>query len=162
MDFRGYPAPDSVCLAPGKCHSGNPAEEKEAKKAHSGAPKAGPLDTFMLHSASVWVNEKTCGPCHRPWVYANTAPLCRPKRVKFRALSELGLMEFPHGSLFTANGEQQPKLHTKCYQFIKDDVHHQLKSREGNPQGGLLSQDCHTTTSAHGNGNITGTLLANV
>jgi len=63
---------------------------------------------------------------------------------------------------FTADGKKQPKLHTKFYQFIKDDVHHQLKSREGNPEGGLLCQDCHTTTSMHGNGNITGTLLANV
>lgn len=62
----------------------------------------------------------------------------------------------------TAKGQKQPQLHTKFYQFIKDDVHHQLKSREGNPEGGLLCQDCHTTTSAHGNGNITGTLLANV
>jgi hypothetical protein len=71
-------------------------------------------------------------------------------------------MEFPYGSPYTADGEKQPKLHTKVYQFIKDDVHHQLKSREGNPEGGLLCQDCHTTTSMHGNGNITGTLLANV
>jgi hypothetical protein len=71
-------------------------------------------------------------------------------------------MEFPYGSLFTKKGGKQPKLHTKFYQFIKDDVHHRLKSREGNPEGGLLCQDCHTTTSMHGNGNITGTLLANV
>jgi len=366
MDPRGYPAPVSGCLAPGKCHSdiepirahnsnmaqqiyatgkrlgdpngcvvchgGNPAEEKDAKKAHSGAPKGSPLDTFVLHSASVWVNEKTCGPCHRPWVYAQYRSIMqteagkiqgalwgwgpattgyakkygnydvddpdgpepvfgtsaygdytkalmkaypdnfpsvleqvpetnlellkenpyeavytyirtdcqrchvgvkgRNRRGDFRGMgcaachipynnaglyeggdqtvkrdepghamvhsmqssrkakvvvndtvysgipnetcvschnrgkrigvSFQGLMEFPYGSPFTANGEQQPKLHTKFYQFIKDDVHHRLKSREGNPEGGLLCQDCHTTTSAHGNGNITGTLLANV
>jgi hypothetical protein len=71
-------------------------------------------------------------------------------------------MEFPYGSPFNAKGKKQPKLHTKFYQFIKDDIHHRLKSREGNPEGGLLCQDCHSTTSKHGTGNITGTLLANV
>jgi hypothetical protein len=94
------------------------------------------------------IPHETCVSCHN-----------RGKRI---GVSFQGLMEFPYGSPYAANGKKQPKLHTKFYQFIKDDVHHQLKSREGNPEGGLLCQDCHTTTSAHGNGNITGTLLANV
>ena len=116
----------------------------------------------MVHSiqssrkAKVTVNGKTysgiphetCVSCHN-----------RGKRI---GVSFQGLMEFPYGSPFNAKGSKQPKLHTKYYQFIQDDVHHRLKSREGNPEGGLLCQDCHTTTSAHGNGNITGTLLANV
>ena len=29
------------------------------------------------------------------------------------------------------------------YRYIKDDTHHKSKSREGNPEGGLLCQDCH-------------------
>ncbi|MGD8961090.1 MAG: hypothetical protein PVH43_01175, partial [Desulfobacterales bacterium] len=94
------------------------------------------------------IPHETCVSCHN-----------RGKRI---GVSFQGLMEFPYGSPFTDDGKKQPKLHTKFYQFIKDDVHHQLKSREGNPEGGLLCQDCHTTTSMHGNGNITGTLLANV
>lgn len=366
MDPKGYPAPDTGCLAPGECHAGiepirahnsemakqiyemgsklrdpngcvvchggDPTEEKDGKKAHTGAPDGSPLNTFVLHSASVWVNEKICGQCHKAWVYAqyrsimqteagkiqgalwgwgpvstgyekrygnydvddpdgpepvfgtkeykeytkalmqahpNNFPAklrqvpstnvemlkenpqeaiytyirtdcqrChvgvkgRNRRGDFRGMgcaachipynnaglyeggdktvkrdesghamvhsiqssrktkvvvnnrvysgiphetcvschnrgkrigvSFQGLMEFPYGSPFTAEGQKQPKLHTKFYQFIQDDVHHRLKSREGNPEGGLLCQDCHSTTSLHGNGNITGTLLANI
>ena len=366
MDPQGYPALNTGCLAPGKCHAGiepirahqsemakqiydmgaklgdpngcvvchggDPKEEKDAKKAHTGAPDGSPLNTFVLHSASVWVNEKICGQCHQDWVYAQYRSLMqteagkiqgaiwgwgpastgysvkygnydvddpdgstpvfgteaykaytqalmkaypdnfpakliqvpktdvenlkdkpheaiftyirtdcqrchvgvkgRNKRGDFRGMgcaachipynnaglyeggdqkvkrdeaghsmvhsiqstreakvvvnnkvysgiphetcvschnrgkrigvSFQGLMEFPYGSPFTAEGKKQPKLHTKVYQFIQDDTHHKLKSREGNPEGGLLCQDCHATTSMHGNGNITGTLLANV
>ncbi len=366
MDPAGYPAPNTGCLAPGKCHAGiepirahnsemakqiyskgvplgdpngcvichggNPNEEKEAVLAHSGAPAGGMLDTFVVHSGSVWVNEKICGQCHEKYVYAQFRSIMqteagkiqgalwgwgpvstgyakkygnydvddpdgpdpvfgtveyknytkalmkkypdnfptkleqipqtdvdqleenpqtaiytyirtdcqrchvgvkgRDRRGDFRGMgcaachipynnaglyeggdqtvkrdetghamvhsiqssrkakvvvndmvysgiphetcvschnrgkrigvSFQGLMEFPYGSPYAADGEKQPQLHTKFYQYIKDDVHHQLKSREGNPEGGLLCQDCHSTTSAHGNGNITGTLLANV
>jgi hypothetical protein len=314
------------------CHGGDPSEEKDAKKAHTGAPNGSPLDTFVLHSASVWVNQKICGQCHEQYVYAQYRSIMqteagkiqgaiwgwgpagtgyakkygnydvddpdgpepvfgtatykeytqalmkkypdnfpsklvqvpktnlealkknpweaiytylrtdcqrchvgvkgRNRRGDFRGMgcaachvpynnaglyegadetvkrdetghamvhtiqssrevkvvangmvysgiphetcvschnrgkrigvSFQGLMEFPYGSPYSAKGKKQPKLHTKFYQFIKDDVHHRLKSREGNPEGGLLCQDCHATTSMHGNGNITGTLLANV
>ncbi len=366
MDPAGYPAPNTGCMAPGKCHSGiepirahdskmakriyelgssqgdpngcvichggNPKEEKDAKIAHTGAPQGSLLSEFVVHSGSVWVNEKTCGQCHKEWTYAQYRSIMqteagkiqgalwgwgpastgytkkygnydvddpdgptpvfgtpaykeytqalmkqfpdnfptslkqvpktdvdnlkekpweaiytyvrtdcqrchvgvkgRDKRGDFRGMgcaachipynnaglyeggdptvkrdesghamvhsiqssrktkvvangkvysgiphetcvschnrgkrigvSYQGLMEFPYGSPFSAKGSKQPKLHTKFYQFIKDDVHHRLESRDGNPEGGLLCQDCHTTTSMHGNGNITGTLLANV
>lgn len=366
MDPAAYPAPNTGCMAPGKCHGGiepirahdsemaqqiyqlgaglgdpngcvvchggNPKEEKDAKIAHTGAPAGGKLTTFVVHSGSVWVNEKICGQCHKEWVYAQFRSIMqteagkiqgaiwgwgpastgyakkygnydvddpdgpdpvfgtadykaytrrlmdafpdnfpvslaqvpetnldtlkekpweaiytyvrtdcqrchvgvkgRDRRGDFRGMgcaachipynnaglyeggdqtvkrdeaghsmvhsiqssrkakvvvngkvysgiphetcvschnrgkrigvSFQGLMEFPYGSPFSQTGEKQPKLHTKFYQFIKDDVHHRLESREGNPEGGLLCQDCHTTTSMHGNGNITGTLLANV
>lgn len=366
MDATGYPAANTGCLAPGKCHAGiepirahnsdmakriydlgkklgdangcvvchggDPTEEKDAKKAHTGAPNGGSLDTFVLHSASVWVNQKICGQCHKEYVYAqyrsimNTeagkiqgaiwgwgpagtgyatkygnydvddpdgpepvfgtkdykeytkalmkafpdnfpAKLVQVPKTNVETLKEKpyeaiytylrtdcqrchvgvkgrnrrgdyrgmgcaachipynnagfyeggdqtvkrdeaghamvhsiqstrdakvvvnnvvysgiphetcvschnrgkrigvsfqGLMEFPYGSPFAADGNKQPKLHTKVYQFIKDDTHHKLKSRDGNPEGGLLCQDCHATTSFHGNGNITGTLLANI
>jgi len=314
------------------CHGGNPKEEKDAKIAHTGAPKGGTINTFVVHSGSVWVNEKICGQCHKEWTYAQYRSIMqteagkiqgalwgwgpastgyakkygnydvtdpdgpvpvfgtadyksytqalmkkfphnfpsqlkqipktnvqtlkakpweaiytylrtdclrchvgvkgREKRGDFRGMgcaachipynnagvyeggdktvkrdepghamvhtiqssrkakvvvngntysgiphetcvschnrgkrigvSFQGLMEFPYGSPYTKKGDKQPKLHTKFYQFIKDDVHHRLKSREGNPEGGLLCQDCHTTVSMHGNGNITGTLLANI
>ena len=366
MDPAGYPAPNTGCMAPGKCHAGiepirahdsgmakqiyamgakqgdpngcvvchagNPKEEKDAKIAHTGAPAGNPLGEFVVHSASVWVNEKICGQCHgnytyaqfrsimqteagkiqgalwgwgpastgyakkygnydvddpdgptpvfgtaeykaytqalmkkypdnfptslqqvpktnldtlkdKPWeaIYTYVRTDCqrchvgvkgREKRGDYRGMgcaachipynnaglyegndvtvkrdeaghamvhsiqssrktkvvangkaysgiphetcvschnrgkrigvSFQGLMEFPYGSPFSGKGKKQPKLHTKFYQFIKDDVHHRVESRDGNPEGGLLCQDCHTTTSMHGNGNITGTLLANV
>jgi mono/diheme cytochrome c family protein len=43
------------------CHGGNPKEEKDAKTAHTGAPQGSTLDTFVVHSGSVWVNQKICG-----------------------------------------------------------------------------------------------------
>ena len=116
----------------------------------------------MIHSiqssrkTKVVVNEKvysgipheTCVSCHN-----------RGKRI---GVSFQGLMEFPYGSPFNAKGGKQPKLHTKRYLFISDDLHHQYESREGNPKGGLLCQDCHTTTEMHGDGTIPGTTLGQV
>ena len=91
---------------------------------------------------------ETCNSCHN-----------RGKRI---GVTYQGLMEFPYGSPYTPTGGKQPKLHTKNYLFISDDLHHQIKSRPENPQGGLLCQDCHTTIDMHGDGNIPGTTLAQV
>ena len=91
---------------------------------------------------------ETCNSCHN-----------RGKRI---GVTYQGLMEFPYGSPFTATGGKQPKLHTKKYLFISDDLHHQIESRPGNPKGGLLCQDCHTSIDMHGDGNIFGTTLAQV
>ncbi len=91
---------------------------------------------------------ETCNSCHN-----------RGKRI---GVTYQGLMEFPYGSPYSATGGKQPKLHTKNYLFISDDLHHQIKSRPENPQGGLLCQDCHTTIDMHGDGNIPGTTLAQV
>jgi hypothetical protein len=52
------------------CHGGNPKEEKDATLAHQGAPEGSRLKTFNRHSASMWINDKTCGLCHHKWVYA--------------------------------------------------------------------------------------------
>ena len=92
---------------------------------------------------------ETCNSCHN-----------RGKRI---GVTYQGLMEFPYGSPYDAKGGKQPKLHTKQYLFISDDLHHQYnQSREGNPKGGMLCQDCHTTIDMHGDGNIFGTTLAQV
>ncbi len=91
---------------------------------------------------------ETCNSCHN-----------RGKRI---GVTYQGLMEFPYGSPFNAKGQKQPKLHTKNYLFISDDLHHQIASRPENPKGGMLCQDCHTTIDMHGDGNIFGTTLAQV
>lgn len=91
---------------------------------------------------------ETCNSCHN-----------RGKRI---GVTYQGLMEFPYGSPWDADGNTQPKLHTKKYLFISDDLHHQVASRPGNPDGGMLCQDCHTTIDMHGDGNIFGTTLAQV
>jgi hypothetical protein len=117
---------------------------------------------LLVHSiqatreAKVTVNNKTysgiryetCVTCHN-----------RGKRI---GVSFQGLMEFPYGTPFNDKGSKQPKLHTKKYLYIQDDHHHSVDNREGNPEGGVLCQDCHTTNGVHGNGNISTTTLANV
>jgi len=94
------------------------------------------------------IPSETCNSCHN-----------RGKRI---GVSYQGIMEFPYGSPYDVAGNKQPKLHTKNYLFIKDDLHHQQQSRPGNPEGGLLCQDCHTSIDMHGDGNIFGTTLAQV
>jgi hypothetical protein len=94
------------------------------------------------------IPHETCASCHN-----------RGKRI---GVSYQGIMEFPYGSPYNEAGGKQSKLHTKKYLFIKDDLHHQVESREGNPEGGLLCQDCHTSIDMHGDGNIPGTTLAQV
>ncbi len=94
------------------------------------------------------IPSETCNSCHN-----------RGKRI---GVSYQGIMEFPYGSPYDAKGGKQPKLHTKNYLFIKDDLHHQQQSRPGNPEGGLLCQDCHTSIDMHGDGNLFGTTLAQV
>ncbi len=92
---------------------------------------------------------ETCNSCHN-----------RGKRI---GVTYQGLMEFPYGSPWDEKGMKQPKLHTKKYLFISDDLHHQIdQSRPGNPKGGMLCQDCHTSIDMHGDGNIFGTTLAQV
>ncbi|RVU36418.1 cytochrome C [Hwanghaeella grinnelliae] len=94
------------------------------------------------------IPSETCNSCHN-----------RGKRI---GVSYQGIMEFPYGSPYDEKGGKQPKLHTKNYVFIKDDLHHQIESRPGNPEGGMLCQDCHTTVDMHGDGNLPGTTLAQV
>ncbi|SHJ55034.1 multiheme c-type cytochrome [Halodesulfovibrio aestuarii] len=43
---------------------------------------------------------------------------------------------------------------TQKYRRMRDDVHHNGINRYGNPSGGLLCQDCHSTRAMHGTGNI--------
>ncbi|WP_207797031.1 hypothetical protein [Shimia abyssi] len=91
---------------------------------------------------------ESCVSCHN-----------RGKRI---GVSYQGIMEFPYGSPYDEKGGKQPKLHTKNYLYIKEDLHHSTESRPENPQGGLLCQDCHTTIDMHGDGNLPGTTLAQV
>ena len=94
------------------------------------------------------IPSETCNSCHN-----------RGKRI---GVSYQGIMEFPYGSPYNEKGGKQPKLHTKKYLYIKDDLHHSTESRPGNPEGGMLCQDCHTSIDMHGDGNLPGTTLAQV
>ena len=82
---------------------------------------------------------ETCTTCHD-----------RGKRI---GTSYQGLMETSYKSPFLENGSDQPKLHTKHYLHLKEDIH--LKK-------GMLCQDCHTSVDVHGDGLLAGTTLAPV
>ncbi|NPA12541.1 MAG: cytochrome c3 family protein [Aquificae bacterium] len=82
---------------------------------------------------------ETCTTCHD-----------RGKRI---GTSFQGLMETAYFSPFTEEGKPQPKLHTKHYLHLKQDIH--LRK-------GMVCQDCHTSLEAHGDGFLAGTTLAAV
>ena len=82
---------------------------------------------------------ETCSTCHN-----------RGKRI---GVSYQGLMETEYQSTFDAQGNGQPKLHTKRYLHMQEDIHYQK---------GMLCQDCHTSNDLHGDGFISGTNLAAV
>ena len=120
---------------PGKLLVHRMQATRKSKVAHNGLEYSG-------------IPSESCNTCHN-----------RGKRI---GVSYQGIMEFPYGSPYDASGKKQPKLHTKKYLSIKPDLHHQIESRPGNPAGGLLCQDCHTSIDMHGDGNLFGTTLAQV
>jgi hypothetical protein len=82
---------------------------------------------------------ETCSTCHN-----------RGKRI---GVSYQGLMETEYQSTFDSEGHGQPKLHTKRYLHMKEDIHYQK---------GMLCQDCHTSNDLHGDGFLGGANLAAV
>lgn len=82
---------------------------------------------------------ETCSTCHN-----------RGKRI---GVSYQGLMETEYQSTFDAEGNAQPKLHTKRYLHMQEDIHYQK---------GMLCQDCHTSNDLHGDGFIGGANAAAV
>ncbi len=151
-DYRGTGC--SACHVPygneGLYEGGDPTINRE-QPGHLLVHRLQATEKSKVHVGSVTysgIPTETCNSCHN-----------RGKRI---GVSYQGLMEFPYGSPYDGKGHKQPKLHTKKYLFIKDDLHHQMESRPGNPKGGLLCQDCHTSIDIHGDGNIFGTTLAQV
>jgi len=82
---------------------------------------------------------ETCSTCHN-----------RGKRI---GVSYQGLMETEYQSTFDDEGNGQPKLHTKRYLHMKEDIHYQK---------GMLCQDCHTSNDLHGDGFLGGANAAAV
>ncbi len=76
---------------------------------------------------------ETCSTCHN-----------RGKRI---GVSYQGLMESAYQATYDAKGEPQPKLHTKRYLHMQEDIHYQK---------GMLCQDCHTSNDMHGDGFLSG------
>ena len=82
---------------------------------------------------------ETCSTCHN-----------RGKRI---GVSYQGLMESAYQATYDDEGHGQPKLHTKRYMHMKEDIHYQK---------GMLCQDCHTSNDMHGDGFLSGANLAAV
>jgi len=151
-DFRG--AGCSSCHVPYSNDGFYEGDDPAINKEQAGHPlvhrmQAGSKSPVTVNGHTyTGIPTETCNSCHN-----------RGKRI---GVSYQGIMEFPYGTPFNETGGKQSKLHTKKYLFIKDDLHHQIESRDGNPEGGLLCQDCHTSIDMHGDGNIPGTTLAQV
>ena len=82
---------------------------------------------------------ETCTTCHD-----------RGKRI---GVSFQGLMETPYKSPYSADGTDQPALHTKHYIAMEQDIHYQK---------GMTCQDCHTSLDVHGDGFLAAANLAAV
>ncbi len=82
---------------------------------------------------------ETCTTCHN-----------RGKRI---GVSYQGLMETEYKATFDNEGNPQPKLHTKRYLHLTEDIHYSK---------GMLCQDCHTSNDMHGDGFMTGANLGAV
>ncbi|MDQ7045754.1 MAG: multiheme c-type cytochrome [Sulfurimonas sp.] len=82
---------------------------------------------------------ETCSTCHN-----------RGKRI---GVSYQGLMEKAYDSPYDHDGNGQPKLHTKRYMHMQEDIHFQK---------GMLCQDCHTSNDMHGDGFLGGANAAAV
>jgi len=82
---------------------------------------------------------ETCTTCHD-----------RGKRI---GVSFQGLMESAFTSPWAEDGGPQPKLHTKHYLAMQEDVHYQR---------GMICQDCHTSLDVHGDGFLACANLAQV
>jgi len=82
---------------------------------------------------------ETCTTCHN-----------RGKRI---GVSYQGLMETEYKATFDNEGNGQPKLHTKRYLHLTEDIHYSK---------GMLCQDCHTSNDMHGDGFFRGANLGAV
>ena len=82
---------------------------------------------------------ETCTTCHN-----------RGKRI---GVSYQGLMETEYKATFDSEGNGQPKLHTKRYLHLTEDIHYSK---------GMLCQDCHTSNDMHGDGFARGANLGAV
>jgi hypothetical protein len=110
----------------------------------------GHMLVHSIHSSSeakVHVNDinysgipvETCTTCHN-----------RGKRI---GVSYQGLMETEYQATFDDKGDGQPKLHTKRYLHLTEDIHYSK---------GMLCQDCHTSNDMHGDGFFRGANLGAV
>ena len=142
-DYRGIGC--ASCHIPYSNNGHYEGNDKSIDKKHSGH--------LLVHSiqstrdAKVTVHDitysgvpvETCTTCHN-----------RGKRI---GVSYQGLMETEYQGPWGDKGQSQPKLHTKRYMHMQEDIHYKK---------GMLCQDCHTSNDLHGDGFISGANLGAV
>ena len=142
-DYRGIGC--SSCHIPysnGGLYEGGDSSIDKKQRGHLlvHSIQAGRASKVTVHGKSYsGVPVETCTTCHN-----------RGKRI---GVSYQGLMETAYNPTFDNEGNAQPKLHTKHYLHLQEDIHYKK---------GMLCQDCHTTNDLHGDGFLTGATLAPV
>ncbi|BDM65746.1 cytochrome c [Shewanella sp. NFH-SH190041] len=96
------------------------------------------------------IQVSTCASCH-----------AAGRRIGFAYQGMMALGHSDDRGPFDGEGKGQQTNAGYTYKYIRDDAHHRV-TQDGKEIGGLLCQDCHTTNSMHGNGNIGATTLATI
>lgn len=96
------------------------------------------------------VQTSTCAACHSAGRRIGHA---------YQGLMPLG-SSYNRGPFDKEGNPQKPNA-SYVFKYLKDDAHHRVE-KDGKMLTGLGCQDCHTTTSMHGNGNIGATALATI
>ncbi|MRI83433.1 MAG: cytochrome C [Nitratiruptor sp.] len=141
-DYRGMGC--SSCHIPysneGYYEGGDPTIPKEPGHLLTHQIQATREAKVHIHGLSYsGIPVETCTTCHN-----------RGKRI---GVSYQGLMETAYNPTFDEHGRGQPKIHTKHYLHMREDVHYKK---------GMLCQDCHTSLEMHGDGFLVGTTLGAV
>lgn len=106
--------------------------------------------TFLHGKQLSGIQVSTCAACHAAGRRIGHA---------YQGLMALG-SSYDRGP-FDEKGMPQQTNAGYVFKYIKNDVHHRIE-QDGKTVTGLLCQDCHTTNSMHGNGNIGATTLATI
>ncbi len=96
------------------------------------------------------IQVSTCAACH-----------AAGRRIGHAYQGLMALGHSDHRGPFNEQGESQLTNGGYVFKYIRNDAHHRM-DKNGKSVTGLLCQDCHTTNSMHGNGNIGSTTLATV
>ncbi|WP_308550547.1 hypothetical protein [uncultured Parabacteroides sp.] len=148
----GCAACHSLYSNEGYYEGGDPSIDKKATghllvHAMQGTRKS-PLTVNGKHLSGIQVS--TCASCHSAG-----------RRIGHAYQGLMALDHSDNRGPFDEKGLPQQTNGGYVFKYMRDDAHHRI-DKDGKSATGLLCQDCHTTNSMHGNGNIGTTTLATV
>lgn len=136
----------------GHYEGGDPSIEKDRSghvlvHAMQGTRKS----SVSIHGKNVsGVQVSTCAACH-----------AAGRRIGHAYQGLMALGHSDNRGPFDENGLPQKTNGGYVFKYMRNDAHHRIE-KDGKTVTGLLCQDCHTTNSMHGNGNIGSTTLATI